>query len=112
MLANMSMDCGANIKNAGGYSDVQFGFENIKCCYNCVLLAQSHKYVTKEAKVKLKVKMNTWSKIGLCQKLDHEVELDNFIGVNNDTMVAEELTGNLYHKSLQKKIRHLVTMTF
>jgi hypothetical protein len=27
----------------------------------------------------------------VCQKLDHEVELDNFIGVNNNTMVVEEL---------------------
>ena len=35
--------------------------------------------------------MSIWSKIGLCQKLDHEVELDNFIGVNNNTMVVEEL---------------------
>jgi len=35
--------------------------------------------------------MNIWSKIGLCQKLDHEVEVDNFIGVYNNTMVVEEL---------------------
>jgi hypothetical protein len=34
--------------------------------------------------------MNIWSKIGLCQKLDHEVELDKFIGVNSNTMVVEE----------------------
>jgi hypothetical protein len=26
-LANMSVGCGANIKHAGGYSGVQFGFE-------------------------------------------------------------------------------------
>lgn len=39
----------------------------------------------------MKAKVNTWSKIVLCQKLDHEVELDNFIGVKNDTMVVEEL---------------------
>jgi len=44
MLANMSVGCGANIKHAGGYSEVQFGFENIKYCYNCELLSQSCKY--------------------------------------------------------------------
>jgi hypothetical protein len=47
----------------------------------------------------LRAKVNIWSKIGLCQKLDHEVELDNFIGVNNDTMVVEEHTGDVCHKS-------------
>jgi hypothetical protein len=44
MLANMLVGCGANTKHAGGYSDLQVGFKNIKCCYNSEMLSQRCTY--------------------------------------------------------------------